>query len=659
MISIKWLDPGTLSGGVFLGARLLVLYERAIVRLYQEAGAAQWKREVLAWSKKKRMTEDSDIPANGAPSEKLPWLGAWSEIAPHQATKAGDAAFKGSFYVSTTGSSVVTNTGITEALRMDTLWWFDGHSKFYPCGLRNARNPGDWLNRGTKAPAFAVVCDPENSDLVYVGTAMGVWRGTFVQIGAGGPTWTWRMFSVGLPEASVQDLSFLWNPAAPNGGLKLLRAAIQSRGVWEVDVSANPASIGKSYLRVHPLDTRQVLPTSLTPLMDESATPPSYPRLLSPDIVLMRPPVPAAWQGGAPTEADVASLSRPESQIGPAADRFTAELVMGAAYDAFVMAHHRHMTPAAAADVKVVLLKRRIAAADGDGGVIALSNAWKQALVNLLAGGQNGALDDFWRISSSPETANPVSNAIAPADIRNPAAPIDARTPRPAKFQLNLIGAPDGQRYLLLAVMSTARDPLRIEELSGATVAEVALGCRHVCGRTVMEAPLDWVTNHVLLEHLDRPTVSIVRETVPATPAELANNFYNAESPGVVVDAGLQPQLMAVLNQPAFSSALRNIAVSVVDLSGANKLAPKYAGFNDRQNFYAASTGKVSGLLAAYQLRADAEQRPLDDARLSPLSPPSKRSCGPDGGLPASPQGTSPTSPTCSHGKRDPRLAST
>jgi hypothetical protein len=34
VISIKWLDPGTLSGGVFLGARLLVLYERAIVRLY-------------------------------------------------------------------------------------------------------------------------------------------------------------------------------------------------------------------------------------------------------------------------------------------------------------------------------------------------------------------------------------------------------------------------------------------------------------------------------------------------------------------------------------------------------------------------------------------------------------------------------------------------
>jgi hypothetical protein len=121
VVSVKWLDRGTLNGTMFQGSKLLVLYERAIARVYQEPGKTEWKREILAWSKKKRITEDSDIPAGGAPSEKLPWLGAWSEIAPHRATKEGDANFKGSFYVSTTGSSVLTNTGITESLRMDTL----------------------------------------------------------------------------------------------------------------------------------------------------------------------------------------------------------------------------------------------------------------------------------------------------------------------------------------------------------------------------------------------------------------------------------------------------------------------------------------------------------------------------------------------------------
>ena len=96
----------------------------------------------------------------------------------HRSTRDGDASFKGSFYVSTTGASTLTNTGITEAVRMDTLWWFDGHGKFYPSGLRGS---------GTKAPAFSVICDPENPDIVYAGTAMGVWRGTLTQLGSAAP----------------------------------------------------------------------------------------------------------------------------------------------------------------------------------------------------------------------------------------------------------------------------------------------------------------------------------------------------------------------------------------------------------------------------------------------------------------------------------------
>ena len=160
---------------------------------------------------------------------------------------------------------------------MDTLWWFDGKKKFYPTGLRN---------NGTKAPAFSVICDPEDPDTVYVGTAMGVWKGRIDASGAT-PAWTWEMYSIGLPEAFVQDLSIYWNPAAPNGGLKLLRAAVQSRGVWEVDISANPASVGRTYLRVHALDTRRIAPTSLTNLTDDTTPIRDYPRCLSPDIAVV------------------------------------------------------------------------------------------------------------------------------------------------------------------------------------------------------------------------------------------------------------------------------------------------------------------------------------------------------------------------------------
>ena len=476
VISVKWLDRGTVNGTQFQNSKLLVLYERAIVRIYQVDGIDKWDHEILAWSKKKRISEDSDIPAGGAPSEKLPWLGAWSEIAVHRSTRDGDASFKGSFYVSTTGASTLTNTGITEAVRMDTLWWFDGHGKFYPSGLRGS---------GTKAPAFSVICDPENPDIVYVGTAMGVWRGTLTQLGSAAPAWTWVMFSIGLPEAFVQDLSIHWNPAAPNGGLKLLRAAIQSRGVWEVDISANPDSIGKSFLRVHPLDTRRITPTSLTNLTDESATPTPYPRCLSPDIAVVRP-VPASWSGGTPTEADIVALTPNENLIGPPANRIMAQRVTAAAHSAFVLVHHRHTNAVPAAEVKVALLKRRMTLAERDGGDIALSTAWKTAIVNLLVNGQNVTLDDRWKRAGTNENSNPATNAATAANtVRSPAGPVEARMPRAAAFNLDMAGATVGQRYLLLAVMTSSRDPITAAELSGATVADIVLNGRHVCARVV------------------------------------------------------------------------------------------------------------------------------------------------------------------------------
>lgn len=475
IISIRWLDPGVVNGATFRNSKLLVLYERAIARVFQLDGVEHWDREILAWSKKKRITQNSDIPAGGAPSEKLPMLGAWSEIAVHRAVKVGDPAFKGSFYVSTTGASVLTNTGITEFDRMDTLWWFDGKDKFYPTGLRN---------HGTKAPAFSVLCDPENPDTVYAGTAMGVWKGAIDQTAAT-PTWTWEMFSIGLPEAFVQDLSIYWNPGAPNGGAKLLRAAVQSRGVWEIDISANPASVGKTFLRVHDLDTRRILPTSLTNLTAETAAPSPYPRCLSPDIAVVNP-VPATWIGGSPTEADIAAHSPTVNTIGPPANRIQAQRAAAATHSAFVLAHHRHTKSVPAVEIKVALLKRRISVAEGDGGGIALSAAWKTAVVNLLVNGQNVTLDNHWKRADAAENTNPAANAVTAANtLRNPAGPIEARMPRAAAFNLNLTAAAVGQRYLLLAIVTSSKDPLTAAELAVATVGDIVLGSRHVCARVV------------------------------------------------------------------------------------------------------------------------------------------------------------------------------
>jgi hypothetical protein len=129
-----------------------------------------------------------------------------------------------------------------------------------------------------------VLCDPDDRDVVFVGTALGVWRGQLTFTGDT-PDWRWESFSNGLPEAPVHDLSMFRIP-----GLKLLRAAIQARGVWEVDLSVSPTPTTRTYLRVHPVDTRRVAPTSLdNPFHDRESA--SYTWHQSPDIMVRPAPL--------------------------------------------------------------------------------------------------------------------------------------------------------------------------------------------------------------------------------------------------------------------------------------------------------------------------------------------------------------------------------
>ena len=85
------------------------------------------------------------------------------------------------------------------------------------------------------APALGVVVDPDDKNTVYVATSVGVVKGVLTIGGTNAaPTyaWAWSQYMNGLPEAVVQDLAIF-----KGSGLKLLRAATQSRGVWEVDLA--------------------------------------------------------------------------------------------------------------------------------------------------------------------------------------------------------------------------------------------------------------------------------------------------------------------------------------------------------------------------------------------------------------------------------------
>jgi hypothetical protein len=153
---------------------------------------------------------------------------------------------KGALYLGTIGNA--DNDDV------DTLWWFDGTSKWFKTLLRKDRDG----NLRVPAPVTAIVCDPAFPNEVYVGTTVGVWKGVRTQVGNADPEWDWQSRVNGLPEAAVEDLAIF-----SDGSLRLLRAAIAARGTWELRLDvADVADL--TYVRVHNDDLRyRVAPVDL------------------------------------------------------------------------------------------------------------------------------------------------------------------------------------------------------------------------------------------------------------------------------------------------------------------------------------------------------------------------------------------------------------
>jgi len=249
IVACRWVDDN----------RLLVLMRSdnkegkdSLVRLLTRQADGRWQPKDLSnYHNKCFEFDNGDIPEFS--SDFLPPLGGWSDI-------AVDAAGPDDHV-----TCYVACTGHPGADRMDTLWWYNGFGKWFPTGLATPKNAA-LGSIGTKAPAYAVAVDPGDSTVVYVGTAVGVWRGTTAfdqNTSPPAPRWIFRPYSNGLPEAAVQDLSFFHpGPDGLHPGPKLLRAAVQSRGVWEVDLGTPPGPTRRTHLRVHPSDSRRAATTS-------------------------------------------------------------------------------------------------------------------------------------------------------------------------------------------------------------------------------------------------------------------------------------------------------------------------------------------------------------------------------------------------------------
>ncbi|MGA0611698.1 hypothetical protein [Caldimonas sp. KR1-144] len=230
------------------------LTENAVYRFRRTAGShdagepGTWARDTVI---AKTGTVAPDRPAPSGKRKKRPAVPAadpietlrraesWTEIEPNALPAAGAQPARGALYLGTTGNAVPPEC--------DTLWWFDGNATWLATGLRAKGNKGQpW-----PAPVTSIAVDPARPDEVWVGTTVGLLKGTRKAV-AGTPPfeWDWVPHVNGLPEAAVEDLA-LFN----DGGVRLLRAAIGARGVWELRLDRE-AVAPLTYLRVHAGDLR-------------------------------------------------------------------------------------------------------------------------------------------------------------------------------------------------------------------------------------------------------------------------------------------------------------------------------------------------------------------------------------------------------------------
>ncbi len=261
VVTVKWVNPTT----------LLALYRHGVLRY----------------------NEDPSNPGNWTSTTLLaPGMTATSPLVIPEATFFTDIApVPGSndFYLSCTGQTSEWQPGTPPTPGADSCFYYDDSAGgFRTTGLGQVLPPPSSGANSPIDPAYAVVVDPANSNTVYVGTVTGVWQAT--RNPATNTHGSWTPVVNGLPENAVQDLTIWTDPAGGADAPRLLRAALQSRGVWEVDLARQ--EVTRTYLRVHARDDRRILPTPMkNPRRSPSA--PDVSPSCSPDITI-RPRAPVA-----------------------------------------------------------------------------------------------------------------------------------------------------------------------------------------------------------------------------------------------------------------------------------------------------------------------------------------------------------------------------
>lgn len=375
-------------------------------------------------------------------TDKLPMRNGqvWTDIAVHETTMGSE-----SFYVTTTGALIDDPDNATFVdYFADTLWWYNGAGRWYPTNLRTTPLDASNGTGGSPAPAHSVVVDPDVSDIVYVGNALGVWEGRIDRSGTH-PTWSWKPAMEGLPQTLVQDLSVI-----KTDNSSYLRAAMVARGVWERDISAVPASVGRSFIRALPYDTgRYVLPANPVHAQRNSSL--KYHE--SPDIIVLSQTA-HSWDPNMPNEADLYNATMPRS--------FSKRT-----YDAYVMAHQRHTTAVAANDMNIDVFLQK-SAPRGLISDFAITDDWRDAVLDAI------------RLSSPT-----MPTGLSHLGRFHPTGPVDARTPRAVGFDLDLNFSGRRDYVMLIAVVTSPNNGLASSDLAHPDLQTIVRNCGQLAVRKI------------------------------------------------------------------------------------------------------------------------------------------------------------------------------
>ena len=137
-------------------------------------------------------------------------------------------------------------------LTLASILWSETNGEFSNDHVyRRASGGGAWVSMSTGLaqanPVNSIVIDPANSNRLFVGCDVGVFR-----TDTGGMSWV--PWDPGLPNVAVFDLKI-------HGPRRLLRAATHGRSVWERPIDAMSCPVVDLYMRDNILDSGRVQPT--------------------------------------------------------------------------------------------------------------------------------------------------------------------------------------------------------------------------------------------------------------------------------------------------------------------------------------------------------------------------------------------------------------